>query len=554
MKQFPEVQGGGSLILAWQVRNKHILVVGGGEVAAGRILNVLNADAKVTVVCPAEGLNDEVAFRVAQKQVTHIDRNFLPEDLDGVDMVLTAVDDPAASTQVWTLCKERRIPVNVADVPPECDFYFGSVHRDGPLQVMISTNGNGPKLANIIRRRIAACLPDNTGGAIRKVGVLRRKLRKMAPAQEEGPKRMQWMSKVCEKWSLDDLCEMTEEDMNWLLQYYKSGIVPSLEELRLANNPVAPVFDGSFGCTKISFADLARNDEDFAKIFKANKGHIDYQNPEHVQLLTKSLLKRDFGLQIELPSDRLCPPVPQRWAYIQWISRLLDSTTPTFPTPANPNRPITGIDIGTGASAIYPLLACATHPTWKFIATELDVHSITSAAFNIALNNLAGDITLHRPSLGSSVDLLGPPCTPPLLPPLPPGPIDFTMCNPPFFASQSELSATWTKSTPPSAVCTGSESEMITPGGEVAFVTRLVAESAAPGTRDRVQWFSSLLGRLVSLRPVVEALRQAGCANWAVGVLRPGGKTRRWVVAWSWGAWRPSGVRLPPFLSLHCGC
>jgi precorrin-2 dehydrogenase / sirohydrochlorin ferrochelatase len=107
-------------------------------------------------------------------------------------MVLCAVDDPEASTQVWKLCKERRIAANIADVPPECDFYFGSVHRDGPLQIMISTNGNGPKLANIIRRQIAAGLPKNVGHAIRQVGALRRKLRKVAPNIEEGPKRMKW--------------------------------------------------------------------------------------------------------------------------------------------------------------------------------------------------------------------------------------------------------------------------------------------------------------------------------------------------------------------------
>ena len=162
------------------------------QVAAGRILNVLNADAKVTVVCPRTGLNEEVAHRVTQSQIIHVDRNFEPSDLDNVDMVLCAVDDPAASTQIYTLCRERRIPANIADVPPECDFYFGSVHRDGPLQVMISTNGNGPKLANIVRRQIAAGLPENIGDAIRKVGSLRRKLRKVAPNIEEGPKRMQW--------------------------------------------------------------------------------------------------------------------------------------------------------------------------------------------------------------------------------------------------------------------------------------------------------------------------------------------------------------------------
>lgn len=162
------------------------------QVAAGRILNVLNADAKVTVVSPKEGLNSEVAHRVEKNQVTHVDRKFQPQDLDGADMVLTAVDDPDASTQIWKLCKERKIPANIADVPPECDFYFGSVHRDGPLQIMVSTNGNGPKLASTVRKQIAASLPSNTGAAIQKVGSLRRKLRKVAPGNEEGPKRMSW--------------------------------------------------------------------------------------------------------------------------------------------------------------------------------------------------------------------------------------------------------------------------------------------------------------------------------------------------------------------------
>ena len=122
----------------------------------------------------------------------YVDRKFEPSDLDGVDMVLAAVDDPEVSTQIWTLCKERKIAANIADVPPECDFYFGSVHRDGPLQIMVSTNGKGPRLANIVRRSIAANLPKNVGEAITKVGKLRQMLRKIAPVPEEGPKRMAW--------------------------------------------------------------------------------------------------------------------------------------------------------------------------------------------------------------------------------------------------------------------------------------------------------------------------------------------------------------------------
>jgi len=154
----------------------------------------LNADALVRVISPRDGLNDEVAYRVDQNQVEYIDRLFEPQDLDDpqITMVLTAVDDPEASTRIWKLCKEKKIAANIADVPPECDFYFGSVHRDGPLQIMVSTNGNGPKMASIVRKRIAATLPPNIGAAIQKVGSLRKMLRGVAPGTEEGPKRMQW--------------------------------------------------------------------------------------------------------------------------------------------------------------------------------------------------------------------------------------------------------------------------------------------------------------------------------------------------------------------------
>ena len=217
------------------------------QVAAGRILNVLNADAKVTVISPRSGLNPEVVHRIEKGQITYHDRKFEPSDLDNVDMVLTAIDDPATSTVIWKLCKERKIAANIADVPPECDFYFGSVHRDGPLQIMVSTNGNGPKLASIVRKNIAANLPVDTGAAVQKVGILRKKLRKVAPKVEEGPKRMGWMSRVCEEWSLEELVKMDEEDMDRLLGFYKPNTVPTFEEVRLGDEAEELAFDGSFG-------------------------------------------------------------------------------------------------------------------------------------------------------------------------------------------------------------------------------------------------------------------------------------------------------------------
>ncbi|KAK5044523.1 hypothetical protein LTR84_010734 [Exophiala bonariae] len=251
--EHPEIQGGGSLILAWQIKNKEVLVIGGGEVAAGRIVNLLNADAKVTVVCPRAGLNEEVAYRVERKQVTHIDRVFLPLDLEpqkNVAMVLTAIDDPDASSRIWKYCKKLKVPANIADVPPECDFYFGSVHRDGPLQIMVSTNGNGPRLAAAIRRQIGDMLPEGTGESIKKVGELRRKLRRVAPGKSTRDinKRMGWMSRVCDSWSTDDFNAMDETDMQALVEYYESGRVPSFEDIRIKpQDDVVWEFDGSFG-------------------------------------------------------------------------------------------------------------------------------------------------------------------------------------------------------------------------------------------------------------------------------------------------------------------
>lgn len=270
-KKFPEVQPGGSLILAWQVKDKKVLVVGGGEVrtkpntcssphdsvdhllqvAAGRILNCLNADAKVTVVCPASGLNPEVAHRVAEKQVTHVDRLFEPSDLDGADMALVAIDDPNASSVIWKLCKEKKVPANIADVPPECDFYFGSVHRDGPLQIMVSTNGKGPRLAASIRKFIAGKLPQNAGNAIEAIGELRGRLRKVAPKPEDGPKRMRWMSKVSDAYKWEEMCDMTDEDMDNLLLFYPANKVPAMDILVALRGGQSvkdlDVFEGAFG-------------------------------------------------------------------------------------------------------------------------------------------------------------------------------------------------------------------------------------------------------------------------------------------------------------------
>lgn len=157
-------------------------------------------------------------------------------DLDGADMVLTAIDDVGVSRSIGEQCRKKKIPVNVADDPPFCDFYFGSQIRRGPLQIMISTNGQSPKLANIIRRKIEESIPDGAGAAIEKVGTLRERLRERAPGVggEVGKRRMRWMVEVCERWEMGELAGLDEGGMERLLEEgWERGVVLSPEEMGL---------------------------------------------------------------------------------------------------------------------------------------------------------------------------------------------------------------------------------------------------------------------------------------------------------------------------------
>ncbi|SPO38726.1 uncharacterized protein PSFLO_04205 [Pseudozyma flocculosa] len=229
-------------------------------------------------------------------------------------------------------------------------------------------------------------------------------------------------------------------------------------------------------------------------------------------------------------------------------------------------RGVRGLDIGTGASAIYPLLGCAVEPDWTFVATDIDSDSLAHARQTIedpannrsvvvsssrttAQGDQHGPVTVDH-ALAQRVQLLLRSREDCLIPSDGEvaswdGPVrfDFTMCNPPFYLSEEDMrySASF-KTAKPNAVCHGSENEMVTEGGEVAFVLRMVRESALPANRQRVGWYTSMLGKLSSVSAVVDGIKSHGIDNWAVTKLVQG-QTGRWVVSWSF-----AGVRLPDSL------
>jgi len=125
------------------------------------------------------------------------------------------------------------------------------------------------------------------------------------------------------------------------------------------------------------------------------------------------------------------------------------------------------------------------------------------------------------------------------------------MMNPPFYSSEDEmLSSAQRKERPPHSACTGAPVEMVCEGGEVAYIGRMLEESLV--LRDRVQWYTAMVGKASSIDTLVTQLRSNNIDNFAVTEFVQGNKTRRWALGWSFGPMRPSegiarGIKATPW-------
>jgi len=112
---------------------------------------------------------------------------------------------------------------------------------------------------------------------------------------------------------------------------------------------------------------------------------IDFSNPIAVKELNKGLLfSFDKITDWNFPDENLCPPIPGRLDYIHHLADVLSS-----------EESITILDIGTGATCIYPLLGVAAY-NWTFVATDIDLNSLDTAQDIIDDNNLDAFITLRQ--------------------------------------------------------------------------------------------------------------------------------------------------------------
>ena len=142
------------------IAGKPVVVIGGGNIAQQKVVGLLKAAAKVTVISPE--LNDEMALlKAAGGSFRHVKRNYEPGDLEGYVLAFVATDDRSVNATVAAEGKERRVWVNAVDDPPYCDFIMPGIAQQGDLIVAISTSGTSPAMARKMREEIEAFLTED---------------------------------------------------------------------------------------------------------------------------------------------------------------------------------------------------------------------------------------------------------------------------------------------------------------------------------------------------------------------------------------------------------
>ncbi|TQM46846.1 siroheme synthase-like protein [Arcticibacter tournemirensis] len=143
-----------------KLENLDLLLVGGGYVALEKLSALLANSPQARIRLVATEISRDVKDIVIKHGIPYEERAFRPGDLEGIDLVIIAINDKAASTAIHACCKEKRILTNVADKPQYCDFYLSSIVQKGNLKIAISTNGKSPTIAKRVKEVLNDTFPD----------------------------------------------------------------------------------------------------------------------------------------------------------------------------------------------------------------------------------------------------------------------------------------------------------------------------------------------------------------------------------------------------------
>jgi 23S rRNA (adenine1618-N6)-methyltransferase len=262
------------------------------------------------------------------------------------------------------------------------------------------------------------------------------------------------------------------------------------------------------------------------------KQTIDFSNPDAVKALNKGLLISHYDIQDwDIPKNYLCPPIPGRADYIHYLADLLASSNNGI---IPEGETVQGLDIGIGANCIYPIIGNATYG-WSFVGTDIDENAIQNCKKIIAANpKLMDSISLQLQTESRFIfkNII-----------TPEDKFTFTICNPPFHASQDEATkssarkinnlesrSVGTRTTKPVLNFGGHNAELWCEGGELGFVTQMIYESAKYPMQ--CLWFTTLVSKKDNLSSIYKTLNKVSAVTIKTIDMAQGQKTSR-IVAWT---------------------
>ena len=124
------------------LQNRPVLVVGGGMIAEGKVLQLVEAQANVHIVSPT--LTEALRQKVAQGIITYRSGEFAETDLDDKALVISATNIQAVNEAVAQAANARGLLCNVVDQPALCNFITPTIVTRGDLQIAISSSGKKP--------------------------------------------------------------------------------------------------------------------------------------------------------------------------------------------------------------------------------------------------------------------------------------------------------------------------------------------------------------------------------------------------------------------------
>jgi len=255
---------------------------------------------------------------------------------------------------------------------------------------------------------------------------------------------------------------------------------------------------------------------------------IDFTDPQAVRALNRALLALHHGVRDwDIPADFLCPPIPGRADYLHHLADLLaEGNGGRIPRGATTRL----LDVGTGANGVYPLVGFKEYG-WHFVGSDIAPAALDAFGRTLVANpDCAAAIELRRQPAPQAI----------FAGILQPGErYAATLCNPPFHASPDDAvrgsRRKWknlgknTGKQAPLLNFGGQAAELWCPGGEAAFIDRMIRESRAFAAQ--VGWFTCLVSKASNLPPLQAALRREQAGEIRVVAMAQGQKQSRFL-AW----------------------